>query len=193
MPSEWWQVFIDELRRGPGRAGGAMQSHWHGHELPKLAETKNVTKVVANLVLCSLQKVPGGRLTSALPSFTANETGKMFMWQGNLMVGSSKSLPVSITVYVSDLIYSLASSGVAKVQSARPSMDEPCRILAFSMRGAGRLRKYSGLKDLRLPADRRCRAGRLGVSTPLLHRGTGSASSFLTSLEVRPKLRANWG
>jgi hypothetical protein len=83
------------------------QNRRQGHKLPRLAGTKNVTEVVARLVLCSLQKVPTERLTSALPSYTANETGKVFMWQDELIVGYLKRLPASVKVYVSDLIKSV--------------------------------------------------------------------------------------
>ena len=68
---------------------------------PKLAETRNVGKVVARLVLYSLQKIPRGRLTSALPSYTANETEEVFKWHGDLMLPTR--LPVSVSVYVVDV------------------------------------------------------------------------------------------
>jgi hypothetical protein len=87
------------------------QYRWSGHRLPRSAETKNARKAVARLVLCSLQKVPGGRLTLALPSFTANETGKVFMRQTDIIDGS-KRLPVSVNVYVSDLIKSVPDATV---------------------------------------------------------------------------------
>jgi nucleoside 2-deoxyribosyltransferase len=103
-----FQVFDDD----DGYNRQRWQSDWHGYELPKLAETKNVAKVVARLVLCSLQRVPGGRLTSALSSFATNETGKEFTWQSHLEVGNAKSLPVSVHVYVSDLIKSLSDANL---------------------------------------------------------------------------------
>ena len=94
------------------------QNRWQGHRPPKPAETKDVTKVVARLVLCSLQKIPRGRLTAALSFYTANETGQVFKWQGDLTTtifskkhlasfSSGKSLPASVSVYVVDPIKSV--------------------------------------------------------------------------------------
>jgi nucleoside 2-deoxyribosyltransferase len=98
---------FEELDDDEGYNRQRWENRWPGHRLPRLAETKNVTKVVARLALCSLQKVPTERLTSALPSYTANETGKVFMWQDELGLGYLKRLPASVKVYVSDLIKSV--------------------------------------------------------------------------------------
>lgn len=87
---------------------------WQGHTFPTPVETKNVTKVVVRLVLCSLQKIPRGRLTSALPSYAANETEQVFKGKEELItrgfsesLPSVRSLPASVSVYVVDPIKSV--------------------------------------------------------------------------------------
>lgn len=87
---------------------------WQGYTFPTPVETKNVTAVVVRLVLCSLQKIPRGRLTSALPSYAPNETEQLFKGQEDLItkdfsksLPSVRSLPVSVSVYVVDPIKSV--------------------------------------------------------------------------------------
>jgi nucleoside 2-deoxyribosyltransferase len=87
------------------------QNQWGGCKLPKAEETRHVRTINAKLVLCSLQKIPRGRLASALPSYTANETSDVLVWSGSVMptlrtYDRSKPLPISLSVCVCDGIKS---------------------------------------------------------------------------------------
>ena len=85
---------------------------WAGYKLPKPADTKGIKKLMARMVLCSLEKIPRGRLTSALPRYMADEAGKVFQWDGELPVSGSstiagfRSFPFSVSVYMFDPIRS---------------------------------------------------------------------------------------
>jgi hypothetical protein len=89
------------------------ENQWPRHKVPKAAETKNITKIVARLVLCSLERIPRGRLASALPSYTPNETGQLFTRNTELQINSSRLLPLSTNVYIFDGIKS-ASDAIKK-------------------------------------------------------------------------------
>lgn len=82
------------------------QNRWPRHKLPNLVETKYVRKIVAQLVLCSLEKIPRGRLASALPSSTADESGKVLRLNTKVLGSNYKWLPASISVYIIDGIKS---------------------------------------------------------------------------------------
>jgi hypothetical protein len=87
------------------------QNRWRGYKLPRAEETRHVRKINAKLVLCSLQKIPRGRLASGLPSYTANETSDVFVWSGHFVptlrtYERSKSLPISLSFCVCDGIKS---------------------------------------------------------------------------------------
>lgn len=85
---------------------------WPGYEHPRPGETKEVKKLVARIILCSLEKTPRGRLTAALSRFTADEAQNVFQWDGELPVSGSstiagfRSFPFSVSVYMFDPIRS---------------------------------------------------------------------------------------
>jgi hypothetical protein len=111
-----------ESFEGDGDADGynrqRWQNTWHGYKLPREAETKYVRRVVARLVLCSLEKIPRGRLTTALPSYAADGDGRVFRLNRPLVSLPNSlgrvfrlnnplfSLPSSLAVFVIDGIKS---------------------------------------------------------------------------------------
>ena len=100
---------FDDDDQGYNRQG--WQNQWSGHKLPKAEETKHVRKVNAKMVLCSLQRIPRGRLASALPSYTANETSDVYVWSGPFVPihrthERFTPLPISLSICVCDGIKS---------------------------------------------------------------------------------------
>jgi hypothetical protein len=89
---------------------------WRGHNLPNPIEVRHVTSIVARLVLCSLERIPRGRVAGALPSYTADENGQVLSLSTSVKnVGYQKSLPASVSVCVMDGIKS-TSSAIEKSQ-----------------------------------------------------------------------------
>jgi nucleoside 2-deoxyribosyltransferase len=82
------------------------QNTWHGHKLPRKADTRYVRRVVARLILCSLEKIPRGRLTTALPSYAADGDGRVFTLNSPVVCSYMRSLPGSLAVFVIDGIKS---------------------------------------------------------------------------------------
>jgi hypothetical protein len=79
---------------------GRWQNQWGHFVVPRAIETRNVERIVLHLVLCSLQKIPTGRLVSALPSSVASAGGQLCSWQQTCYVDYSKFLPATIFVHV---------------------------------------------------------------------------------------------
>jgi len=94
------------------------EDRWHGYNLPNPIEVKHVTSIVARLVLCSLERIPRGRVAGALPSYTADENGQVLSLSTSVNVSYQKSLPASISVCVMDGIKS-TSSAIEKSQELK--------------------------------------------------------------------------
>lgn len=76
------------------------QNKWGHFVVPRAIETRNVERIVLRLVLCSLQKIPTGRLVSALPSSVASAGGQVYSWSQTCHAAYSKALPATIFVHV---------------------------------------------------------------------------------------------
>jgi hypothetical protein len=94
------------------------QNRWHGHKIPKPAETKHVRKLVARLVLCSLEKIPPGRIASALPASTLDESRKVLRFNVSVRGPNYKMLPSSISVHIIDDIKS-AVDAISQTQKLK--------------------------------------------------------------------------
>ena len=88
---------------------------WEGRRLknPTAEELKGIRKLIAQVVLCSLEKIPRQRLTAALPSYAASHDVNAYEWDGSLPVSirsttqfGTRLIPSSVSVSVFDDIRS---------------------------------------------------------------------------------------
>jgi nucleoside 2-deoxyribosyltransferase len=82
------------------------QYSWPGYKLPSRAETRYVRKIVAWLVLCSLEKIPRGRLAMALPYYSADGSGQVLRSSVPVRANNKRLLPALLNVCVIDGIKS---------------------------------------------------------------------------------------
>jgi hypothetical protein len=90
------------------------QNRWSGLKVPKAIETKYVRTITARLILCSLEKIPNGRLASALPWSAAS--GQVYAWNQKIRVTYGKEFPITILVHVEAPILSESDANAKSLE-----------------------------------------------------------------------------